>query len=563
MLTVDQLRNEVQAGRVDTVILALTDMQGRLQGKRLTAGHFLETVLEHGAEACNYLLAVDVEMNTVDGYAMSSWERGYGDFEMKPDLETLRMVPWHEGTALCLADLLWADHSPVVASPRQILRAQLDRLAERGLAAYAGTELEFIVFKDTYEEAFAKGYRDLVPANQYNVDYSLMGSARVEKLLRRIRNQMGEAGLVVESSKGECNDGQHEINFRYGPALRIADEHSIYKTGAKEIAAQDELAITFMAKYDAREGSSCHIHSQRARRSTTQGFERFIAGQLACMRELTLLLRAQHQLLQALRARLVRAHRGGVGPRQPHVLGARRRPRRVAPARAAPAGRGRQPVPGAGGDGRGRACTGSTRRWSSSRRWRATPTSPTSRTCRATLTAARDLFAGSEVAQQRLRRGGRRALPEHGAGGTRGLRVGRHRLGARTGVRTAVIADSVFAPVQSTTAFEETLERLGTAIKLGLLPPGTRLPAERELCEQLGIARSTLRQALTALVQSGHLRAVRGRGGGTFVADAPMAVPRAEELVDWRDRCDVRLSRRARRRRAGRRARGRRGRRAR
>ena len=288
MLTVDQLRNEVQAGRVDTVILALTDMQGRLQGKRLTAGHFLETVLEHGAEACNYLLAVDVEMNTVDGYAMSSWERGYGDFEMKPDLETLRMVPWHEGTALCLADLLWADHSPVVASPRQILRAQLDRLAERDLAAYAGTELEFIVFKDTYEEAFAKGYRDLVPANQYNVDYSLMGSARVEKLLRRIRNQMGEAGLVVESSKGECNDGQHEINFRYGPALRIADEHSIYKTGAKEIAAQDELSLTFMAKYDAREGSSCHIHSQRARRSTTQGFERFIAGQLACMRELTL-----------------------------------------------------------------------------------------------------------------------------------------------------------------------------------------------------------------------------------------------------------------------------------
>src|SRR5918994_3546002 len=198
MLSVDQLRNAVQAGRVDTVILALTDMQGRLQGKRLTAGHFLETVLEHGAEACNYLLAVDVEMNTVDGYAMSSWERGYGDFEMKPDLETLRMVPWHEGTALCLADLLWADHSPVVASPRQILRAQLDRLAERDLAAYAGTELEFIVFKDTYEQAFAKGYRDLVAANQYNVDYSLMGSARVEQLLRRIRNQMGEAGLAVE-----------------------------------------------------------------------------------------------------------------------------------------------------------------------------------------------------------------------------------------------------------------------------------------------------------------------------------------------------------------------------
>jgi glutamine synthetase len=288
MLTVDQLRNEVQAGRVDTVIVALTDMQGRLQGKRLTAHHFLEEVLAHGAEACNYLLAVDVEMNTVDGFAMSSWERGYGDFEMRPDLDTLRLVPWHEGTAMCLADLAWADHSPVVASPRQVLRAQLDRLAERGLEAFAGTELEFIVFKDTYEQAYEKGYRDLAPANQYNVDYSLLGSARVEKLLRRIRNQMGEAGLRVESSKGECNFGQHEINFRYGPALRIADEHAIYKNGAKEIAAQDELSITFMAKYDAREGSSCHIHMS-VRGLDDEGFERFIAGQLACLRELTLL----------------------------------------------------------------------------------------------------------------------------------------------------------------------------------------------------------------------------------------------------------------------------------
>src|SRR5688500_18551581 len=144
MLTVDQLRSEVQAGRVDTVILALTDMQGRLQGKRLTAHHFLDEVLAHGAEACNYLLAVDVEMNTVDGYAMSSWERGYGDFELKPDLDTLRMVPWHPGTALCMADLQWADGSPVVASPRQILRGQLERLAERELDAVGATELEFM-----------------------------------------------------------------------------------------------------------------------------------------------------------------------------------------------------------------------------------------------------------------------------------------------------------------------------------------------------------------------------------------------------------------------------------
>jgi glutamine synthetase len=294
-LTIDQLRNAVQNKSVDTVILALTDMEGRLQGKRLTAAHFLDTVLEHGSEACNYLLAVDVEMNTVDGYAMSSWERGYGDFEMKPDLGTLRIVPWNEGTALCLADLAWGDGAPVVASPRQVLRAQLERLAERGFEAFAGTELEFIVFRDTYEEAFEKGYRGLKPANQYNNDYSVLGGSRVEPLLRRIRNQMGAAGMAVESSKGECNDGQHEINFHYGPALRTADEHAIYKTGAKEIAAAEGLAITFMAKYDQREGSSCHIHLslRRAGRAAFASdetlFERFVAGQLACLRELSLL----------------------------------------------------------------------------------------------------------------------------------------------------------------------------------------------------------------------------------------------------------------------------------
>jgi glutamine synthetase len=295
-LSLDQLRNAVQADKVDTVVLALTDMQGRLQGKRLTASYFLDHVLEHGSEACNYLLAVDVEMNTVEGYAMSSWERGYGDFELKPDLSTLRLLPWNEGTALCLADLVWGDGSPVVASPRQILAAQLERLAQRGLQAFAGTELEFIVFRDTYEQAAEKGYRDLKPANLYNVDYSVLGTARVEPLIRRIRREMGQAGLAVESSKGECNDGQHEINFHFGPAQRIADEHSIYKTGAKEIAAQEGMAITFMAKYDAREGSSCHIHLSLRRNdgtalfaSDSEAFERFVAGQLACLRELTLL----------------------------------------------------------------------------------------------------------------------------------------------------------------------------------------------------------------------------------------------------------------------------------
>ena len=198
---------------------------------------------------------------------------------------------------MVLADLQWADGSEVVASPRQILRRQLARLAERGLIANAGTELEFIVFKTSYEDAWRSGYRDLDPANLYNVDYSLLGTARVEPLIRRIRNEMAAAGLTVENSKGECNLGQHEINFRYGEALRTADEHAIYKNGAKEIAAQEEHSITFMAKFNEREGSSCHIHCSLADAeggSNAFGadqamFEHFVAGQLACLREMTLM----------------------------------------------------------------------------------------------------------------------------------------------------------------------------------------------------------------------------------------------------------------------------------
>jgi glutamine synthetase len=271
-------------------------MQGRLQGKRLTARHFLAEVLEHGAEGCNYLLAVDVDMTPVDGYAMASWERGYGDFVMRPDLDTLRPVPWQQGTVLCLADIGWQDGSDVAASPRQMLRRQLARLAERGWTANAGTELEFIVFRDTYEDAWRRGYRELEPANLYNVDYSLLGTARVEPLIRRIRNSMEAAGMLVEDSKGECNLGQHEINFRYGDALRTADDHVVYKNAAKEMAAQDGMSITFMAKYDEREGNSCHIHFSLADEEgpvfarDRAVFEAFVAGQLACLRELTLML---------------------------------------------------------------------------------------------------------------------------------------------------------------------------------------------------------------------------------------------------------------------------------
>lgn len=259
-LTLDELGELAAAGTVDTIVVAVTDMQGRLQGKRCSAQFFLEEVVAHNAEGCNYLLAVDVDMQTVEGYEMASWDRGYGDFVMRPDLSSLRLAPWHPGTALVLCDLEWEDGAPVETSPRQVLKKQMDRLAERGLVPLVGTELEFIVFRDTYERAWSSGYRDMTPANQYNVDYSIVGTGRIEPLLRRIRNEMGGAGLYVESAKGECNLGQHEIAFRFADALTTCDNHTIYKTGAKEIAAQEGMSLTFMSKWDEREGNSCHIH---------------------------------------------------------------------------------------------------------------------------------------------------------------------------------------------------------------------------------------------------------------------------------------------------------------
>ncbi|MDI1456650.1 glutamine synthetase family protein [Streptomyces sp. ATE26] len=298
-LSVEELRALVAGGEIDTVVLAFPDMQGRLQGKRFAARFFLDEVLHHGTEGCNYLLAVDTEMNTVDGYAMSSWDRGYGDFAMRPDLATLRRVPWHPGTALLVADLAWSDGSPVAVAPRQVLRRQLERLAGLGYTAQAGTELEFIVFKDSYEQAWDADYRGLTPANQYNVDYSILGTGRVEPLLRRLRNDMAGAGLTVESAKGECNPGQHEIAFRYDEALVTCDHHALYKTGAKEIAAQEGVSLTFMAKYNEREGNSCHIHLSLAGADGANAMagpdgmsdvmRHFLAGQLAALRDFSLL----------------------------------------------------------------------------------------------------------------------------------------------------------------------------------------------------------------------------------------------------------------------------------
>jgi glutamine synthetase len=297
-LSVDELRDLVASGEIDTVVVAITDSMGRLQGKRCGARSFLEDVLGHGAEGCNYLLSVDVEMNTIEGYTMSSWANGYGDMVMRPDVSTLRRVPWLEGTAMIQCDILWLDGRPVSQSPRQILRAQIERLEALGYRAHIGTELEFIMFDDSYEAAWDKKYEGLTPSTRYNLDYSLLATARLEPVIRSIRTGMEKAGLVVESSKGECNLGQQEITFRYAEALAACDNHVFYKNGAKEIAAQQGKSITFMAKYNEREGSSCHIHfsltdldgkpvlAGDGEHGFSPVMEHFIAGQLAGLKEL-------------------------------------------------------------------------------------------------------------------------------------------------------------------------------------------------------------------------------------------------------------------------------------
>ena len=301
MLTQAELEQLVAAGDIDTVIVAFTDMQGRLTGKRVSARLFVDDVAAHGAECCNYLLAVDVDMNTVDGYAISSWETGYGDMVMTPDFSTLRLLPWQPGAALVMADLSWTDGKPVLQAPRSILRKQLDRLADRDLDAVAATELEFMVFDTGYRDAWKADYRGLTPATDYNIDYAMLASTRMEPLLRDIRNGMAGAGMYCEGVKGECNLGQQEIGFRYDKALVTCDNHTIYKNGAKEIADQHGKSLTFMAKFDEREGNSCHIHisfvgadgsavfaDEDDPLGMSTMFRSFVAGQLATLRELTL-----------------------------------------------------------------------------------------------------------------------------------------------------------------------------------------------------------------------------------------------------------------------------------
>lgn len=298
----DQLRAEVAAGRIEEVLVAVPDLQGRLQGSRLSARYFLDQAATKGFAACVYLLATDVEMETGPGYAIDAWQSGFGDFLLTPDPVTLTHLPWDPGTALVLADAHWPTGAAVDIAPRHVLRTQLDRLAERGLTAYAGTELEFLVFAEDYQRAWESHYQDLRPATRYNVDYSLQGLSALEPLVRRIRREMVRAGLNLETARAEVHPGQYEIVFRYDEAMRTCDNHVVFKNGAKQIAAEEGYALTFMPKFDTGEGNSCHVHlslrgtdgspvlADASAEGMSELMRHFLAGQLAAMRDFTLLM---------------------------------------------------------------------------------------------------------------------------------------------------------------------------------------------------------------------------------------------------------------------------------
>ena len=295
MLTYAELEDLVATGEVDTVVVAFTDMQGRLLGKRLHAEFFVDEMdAEHPVEGCNYLLALEMEMDPVPGYEIASWEQGYGDFAVTPDMATLRRIPWLEGTALVLGDVGWHDGAPVQPSPRQVLRAQIERAEQLGLTPMVGSELEFYLLRETYAEAHASGYTGLTPSVPYILDYHILATTYDEPLMRALRNGMQAAGMRVETSKGEAWPGQQELNFRFSDALTMADNHTIYKNGAKEIAFLHGCAITFMAKpFEDWIGNSCHIHSslfrgdEAAFASDDALFGQWLAGQIACAKELS------------------------------------------------------------------------------------------------------------------------------------------------------------------------------------------------------------------------------------------------------------------------------------
>lgn len=261
VMTLAQLTRLVRSGTVDTVLVALPDPFGRLLGKRFRAQVFLDSIAKHGTHGCNYLLTVNLEMDPLDGFKVASWDKGFGDFALRPDLATLRLLPWQPGAALVICDHVRPDGTLVVEAPRSVLRRQLDRVAKHGFHCCCASELEFYLFNQSYHSAFAAGYRDLIPSSDYRIDYHLMQPTRDEPLMRAIRNGMTAARIPIESSKGEWSRGQHEINFTYSDPITMGDMHVLFKQGTKEIAEQYSKAVSFMAKYAPGEaGNSCHIH---------------------------------------------------------------------------------------------------------------------------------------------------------------------------------------------------------------------------------------------------------------------------------------------------------------
>jgi glutamine synthetase len=302
MLSLEQLGAEAEAGTIDTVVTAFTDMQGRLVGKRIEVSYFLEQVVDHGVEGCDYLLALDMEMDPVPGYEMANWERGYGDFGIVPDLATLRRIPWLDRTALVVCDVVGHDGSPVAASPRQILIAQYENAQQQGYTPLFASELEFYLYKESYAQAHDQDYRGLTPTIPYILDYHILATTMDENVLGPIRRGMQGAGIPVEFSKGEAWYGQHEVNTRYADAVTSADRHTIYKNGVKEISFLHGVSATFMAKPSEKDiGSSCHIHSSLVGvesgesafvdgHDETDVFRHYLGGMRAHIRELALLV---------------------------------------------------------------------------------------------------------------------------------------------------------------------------------------------------------------------------------------------------------------------------------
>jgi glutamine synthetase len=296
MLSVEDLRKRVGNGAIDTVLVMFTDHYGRFIGKRFDASFFLDHAVKHGAEACDYLLTVDMEMNPVPGYGMASWQQGYGDFHLAPDLRTLRVAAWLDRSALVVCDVLKRDtREPVAPAPRNVLRRQLERAAQLGFTAKAGSELEYYLFNESYRDVAQKSFESLTPAGWYLEDYHMLQGARTEPFHGAVRRALAASGVPVENSKGEWGKGQHELNIRYADVLEMADRHVIYKQCLKETADRMGLAVTFMAKLDqAQAGSSCHLHLSlwRGARSAFAGkggsdtFRHFLAGWLAHAREL-------------------------------------------------------------------------------------------------------------------------------------------------------------------------------------------------------------------------------------------------------------------------------------